>query len=412
MDIGHMIMYTTCYFGLFTAILFFLTFFEDKKNLKNPKSTRLPSITVAIPALNEEKTVSATIKSLLALDYPKKKVEIMVIDDGSTDNTYKIAKTFEKFGVKVFKKKNTGKGDTLNYALKRAKGELFAALDADSFVDSDCLMKMVGYFKNNKVMAVTPSLKIHEPKGILQRIQHIEFLLGIYLRKVFALMGSIHVTPGPFTVYRKEFFDKHGGYDDDNLTEDIEVALRIQSHQYIIENSIDASVRTVGPHKFAPLRVQRERWYVGFMNNVGNYKHLFSKKYGNLGMFILPAAFVSVGLLIVLLFYTLFKTGESIYTRAINLYAINFDIWPLLKFKFDAFFFNLEPLVLISMLSLMTGIVVISIAKKYSEEKEGIKLSYVFFLFIYSLIFAYWWVIAGVSKVRGKKIKWGVKHLR
>ena len=83
-----------------------------------------------------------------------------------------------------------------------------------------------------------------------------------------------------------------------------------------------------------------------------------------------------------------------------------------LKLKFDMFFFNLEPLVLISMFSLIVGIIVISIAKRYSKEKTGIKLSYVFFLFIYSLIFAYWWVVSGISKVRGKSIKWGVKQLR
>jgi len=256
-------------------------------------------------------------------------------------------------------------------------------------------------------MAVTPSLKVYSPKGFLQRIQYVEYLLGIYLRKVFALMGSIHVTPGPFTVYRKEFFDKYGGYDADNLTEDIEVALRIQSNNFIIENSIDASVRTVSPNKFGALKVQRKRWYVGFINNVIDYKHLFSKKYGNLGLFILPAAFLSVGLLVSLLVYTLFKMGESTYKDIVNLIAINFDIWPLLKFNWDWFFFNLEPLVLISMFSLAVGILVIYIAKRYSNEKDGIKLSYVFFLAAYSLIFAYWSLISGISKVRKQKITWG-----
>ncbi len=95
-----------------------------------------------------------------------------------------------------------------------------------------------------------------------------------------------------------------------------------------------------------------------------------------------------------------------------NLIAINFDIWPLLKFDFDAFFIKLDPLFWLSFISLGTGIAVIYIAKKYSNEESGIKLSYVWFLFLYWLLFAYWWLVAGFYKMTKRKIIWGRKVIQ
>ncbi len=409
MEPGYLILYASCYFGLFTAILFFFAFFENKERLKNPTLRRYPTVTIAIPAYNEEKTVAATIESVLKLDYPKDRLQIMVIDDGSTDSTYSIIRRYVKQGVKAFHKENSGKGSTLNFALSRATGEFFTCLDADSFVDPDCLVKMLGYFEDKQVAAVTPSLKVWRPKGVLQRIQSVEYLLGVYLRKVFSYFGSIHVTPGPFTVYRRSFFEQYGYYDANNLTEDIEIALRIQSNHLEIENSIDACVWTVGPSTFSALLKQRKRWYLGFLNNVLDYKHLFSPTYGNLGLFILPGAFLSVAMVILLSFYVLWKTIDQWHQSILNLIAINFDIRPLLRLDFDMFFLNLDALFWISILSLGTGILVIHLAKKHSKEEGSIKFSYVWFLFAYWLIFAYWWLVAGYCKVTNRRIIWGKK---
>lgn len=411
LTIGEVIMYVTSYFGLYTSILFFLAFFENQSKLKSKESSYEPIITVAVPAYNEERTLKKTVESILALDYPKEKLQVIIIDDGSKDDTLKIARRFERLGVKVITKQNTGKGDSLNVALKAAKGELFTCLDADSFVNADCLKKMVSYFDDKRVMAVTPSLKVYQPRGLLRRIQSIEYLLGVYLRKVFAYFDAIHVTPGPFTVYRKSFFDKYGGYDADNLTEDIEIALRIQSKGYRIENAIDACVWTTAPQKWAPLSIQRKRWYVGFMENVITYKHLFSPKYKDLGLFILPGSFISVALAIILLVYIVSLMLTDWYKGILNLMAINFDLKSLLHWNFDWFFVNVDPLVIIGSFALCTGIVVIWLAKHFSHERSQIKLSYVFFLFIYWMIFAYWWIVAVATLARGKKITWERRSL-
>lgn len=411
MQFGDILIYTVAYFGLFTAIFFLLTIYENKHKLRVPKISKYYKVSIMVPAYNEEKTIKKTIKSLLNLDYPKDKLEILVIDDGSTDNTYKIAKQFEGKNLKVYTKKNEGKGATLNFGLKRCSGELVGGLDADSFVTRNALKHIIGYFDDKDVMAVTPSLKIYRPKKILQKIQMIEYLIGIFLRKVFAFLGSIHVTPGPFSIYRKVFFDEHGGYDENNITEDIEIAFRIQSKKYIIENSETASVYTVSPSSFKGLLRQRIRWYVGGVQNAINYRHLFGTKHGNLGLFILPGSFISVFLVVVSMFYFLYKFIETTSRNLINYYQIKFDLLTLLDFKFDSFYLNISTVMLLSILSLIASIVIIYTAKKMSKENTKIKKSYIFYLIFYWVLFGFWWLISLIYKLFGKRIEWRRKNI-
>jgi len=410
MVFGEVLMYIITFFGLFTAIFFFITLLENHKDIKSPKATRFPKITIAVPAYNEEATVAGTLKSLLALNYPKNKLEIYVINDGSSDNTLKEAKKFEKYGIKVIDKPNSGKADSLNQVIKQCSGEFFGALDADSFAHPDSVKKLVAHFSNPNIMAVTPSMMVFEPKNWLQKIQYIEYLMGVYLRKIFAFLGSIHVTPGPLSLYRVSFFKKYGGYALNNRTEDIEMALRIQKKGYQIENAIDAYVFTVSPNKFAILTSQRERWYSGFLQNVLAYKSLFSHKHGNLGLFILPASFLSIILVILAAIYTLWKLGVNSWRNYTHLRAVNFEFWRMFDFKFDLFYWNVSTITFLSIITLIMGIFIICLAKHLAKRKESIAWSYVLFMIFYWILFAYWWVISIWACIRKKKIKWGIQY--
>ncbi|MEM4398076.1 MAG: glycosyltransferase [Candidatus Woesearchaeota archaeon] len=425
MDFGIILIYVMSYFGLFTGIYFLLTLFENKNKIKKnlPFNFNFPSVSIIVPAFNEEKTIAKTLKSLLNLNYPKDKLQIIVVDDGSTDKTYKIAfeikKRYKAKNLEIYKKENGGKGTALNYGLKKAKGYFVGALDADSFVDKNALLNILPYFyikdykhkliENKKVMAVTPSLKVYEPKSILQRIQMIEYMIGIFLRKVFSFLGSIHVTPGPFTIYRKEFFEKYGYYDENNITEDIEIALRIQKNNFEIENSINAYVYTVAPYNFKPLLNQRLRWYLGFIENVLNYKELFSPKQGNLGLIVLPSAFISVFLLIVMFFYTLYKFFETTIKNLINYYNINFDLLKIFKINTDLFYINLNGYILISFITLIISLVILIISSKISKENINIKRNYLLYILFYWMLFSIWWLYAIFAKIFGKNITWGKK---
>ena len=405
------LIYVGSYFGLFSAIFFLITLFENRKRLSKT-AKKFPSATIIIPAYNEEKTVAATIKSVLALDYPKDKLKILVIDDGSTDNTLSIARQFENSRLSVFTKKNEGKGATLNFGISKCSTELIAPLDADSFVEKDALKKMVGYFEDGEVMAVTPALKVYvkDKMNILQKIQAMEYLLGVFLRKVFGFIGAIHVTPGPLSIYRKTFFDRHGGYDEHNAAEDMEIAMRIQSLNYKIENAVDAEVRTVVPSGFIPLFKQRIRWFSGFIETMWKYKCLFGPKYGDLGIFSLPAAILSTVLLITLTFYMLSSLLSNTVRSVFNLQAINFDVLPLIKaIKFSSFYINFEPIMLFSVLGLCVAIIIINVAKLISKEKQGIKTSYIYYIMFYWPLMAFWWLAAVFMLLTKRKVGWKTK---
>src|SRR3989344_3245154 len=266
MDVYLILVYTLSYIGLLATSFYIINLLTYYKTKKKPSPSIKKTVTIIIPAYNEEKSIASTINSAVSLNYSKENLEIIVIDDGSKDKTYEIAREFisdKNQKVRVFTKPNGGKGSALNLGIKKAGGEIIITMDADTIVHPNSLKKMIGYFTEDDVMSVAPAMGVFEPKNIWRRIQQIEYYMGVFLRKSFASMNAIHITTGAFSAYRKIFFEKHGGFDEKNITEDLEVALRIQSHGYILENAEEAAVYTIGPGTFRSLMVQRRRWYTG-----------------------------------------------------------------------------------------------------------------------------------------------------
>jgi cellulose synthase/poly-beta-1,6-N-acetylglucosamine synthase-like glycosyltransferase len=412
MDFGDIIIYAIIYFSLYSSIIFLMNFFENKDRLKNPPVKKFFKVSIIVPAHNEEKTLTKTVNSLLNLDYPKDKLEIIVIDDGSTDGTLKLARGFIPDGVRVFTKQNTGKGSSMNFGLARATGEVVGALDADSFVLPTALKRMIGYFENPRVMAVTPSIKIWGAKNLKQRLQFIEFLSSAYIRKVFSYFGAIPITPGPFTLYRKAFFDKYGGYDTSTLTEDIEISLRIESKKkYLIENAMDVSVYTTAVPKFNKLLLQRLRWYRGFIDNLFRYRRMFGTKYGNMGVFVLPLSILVVLASLFVTFYAIYLFIKNIIFSLKTLRLSGYDFSSWFEFDFEPFFISITPKVMFTVLLLALGILLIYLATKYSEEQQKVEPSYVVFFFLYIFFFSFWWTMAILYKITGKKIAWGKQKL-
>ncbi len=412
MELEKLLIYIAIYIGLFSSVFLLFTFIEKKNRLKNPEVKRFAKVTVAVSMYNAGGHLDKTMESLLALDWPKDKLEVIVIDDGSKDDSYELAKKYLKDPrVTLLQQQNMGKAVAVNRALKRSTGEFFGVLDVDAFVEKDCLKKMMGYFENEDVMAVTPSLKIYGDTKWLQRIQRIEYLIGVYLRKVFSYLGAIHVTPGCFSIYRKSLFQKTGQYDERNLTEDIEVALRIQSKDYIIENSINANVYTTAHKNMKSLYQQRARWYKGFIDNVISYRRLFRTRFGNLGIFILPMAFVSIIMAIALSMYAITKLSLRLLNDYNVLRSTGFDLTQYFKINFDFFYINQNSIFILGITSLLLTLFSLYLVKKHSEEKKPVLLSFIIFLLTYIYLYAFWWISAIYYRVSGKKIKWGNKYL-
>ena len=402
---GDAIVYVTVFFGILTS-LFFLFIYIENEPKRAPKLKKMEKVCIVIPCFNEERTVAKTIESLLALDYPKTKLEIMVVDDGSTDNTYTIAAAYRDRGVKVFRKKNGGKFTALNFAIVCTDAVYLGALDADSIVDTHALKRMLSYFYNERIVAVTPSMKVYDPSNWLQKVQFIEYMLGIFLRKVFSFIGSIHVTPGPFSIYRREFFIKHGLYRHAHNTEDIEVALRIQTLNYEIENCADAYVYTVGPKSWRGLWNQRVRWYSGFIRNIEDYRHLISPRHGVLGAVVIPSAFISILLVFGGVIYFAMSTITQLTNQYVYLRAGGYDFFSGWNWSFDTFFINVNSIAALGAIAFIVSAIIILTAKREAKENNSIIIPYVWFILTYWALYAVWWAAAIWARLRKEKVSW------
>jgi len=411
MNLETIFIYFLVFFSLFNLSLIFIALMEKPFKKKPYKLNKnLPSITIIVPAYNEEKNISKTLRSLLKLRYPKEKLKIIVVDDGSQDKTYEKAKKFEKYGVKVYKKTNEGKATAINYGIKKTKTEFIATLDADSFPERDCLLKMLPYFEDKKVMAVTPAMVVYEPKNFIERLQHAEYLFGVFLRKIFANINSIHVCPGPLSIYRRKFFEKHGLFDEKNLTEDMEMAMRIQKYGYKIETAIDSKVSTISPRNFKGLLRQRLRWYTGYINNCIKHKQLFKIPQYEFLSLILIFAYVSIFVNFGYLCYISIKNYQLIRDNLRVLTLTGFDVLDLKnlnKVEILEFIFNYfsNPLVLLGLFGLSVTLLIFLIVKKETKERK-VFLNVLIFIFFYVLFYSLFWFFVFIKYLTKQKVKW------
>ena len=300
-DIHSIISYTISFFAIYAQIFLLVTFFENRKHIiKHGKESLelsyYPTVTITVPFFNEEKTITGTIESLLALDYPRDRLSIFLIDDGSLDDTWSVVQKFASNPqIKLYKKENGGKHTAMNLGLSMSTAELFGCLDSDSYVHPQALKRIVNIFNNDpKTMSVAPAIRVNNPRNMLQKAQKIEYDMGIYIKKMIGFLGGINVTPGPFSIFRKKVFDELGPYVKAHNTEDQEIALRMQENGYKIDHCPDAYIFTNAPATVAKLYRQRIRWTYGSLKNIFDYRRLlFKKEYGTIGIFTLPSNLVS-----------------------------------------------------------------------------------------------------------------------
>ena len=409
-----LILYFSLFVSLFFEVFILITYFETREELKFEEEhlkreiTHFPSVTIIVPSFNEEKTVTATINSLLNLDYPKDKLSLLLIDDGSTDTTFQVMNYFKDHPqIQIFRKENEGsKFAALNFGLEKTKTDLVGCLDADSFVAPNALKLMVPFFADSEIMAVTPSIKIHEPKNILQYIQKMEYIWGVLFRRMLSSMGAMYVTPGPFSIFRSKVFQELGGYRHAHHTEDMEMALRMQKNGYKIVDSVGAHVFTVAPDKLKDLYKQRVRWSYGFLNNALDYRDMyFNKKYGHVGMFILPIATLSI-------FSTLYAAGSFLWalgltiTRSISKYqAVGFSMHAP-KLSFNWFFFDTNVILLVALCAILINLTLLILSNRMAREKKIIGKELFYYMTIYMFIVPFWLARATYNTAFSKKSSW------
>ena len=282
------------------------TEFTDKQK----PNTQWPSVSIIVPAHNEEKVIEQCIKALLEIDYPKK--EIIIVDDGSTDKTFERATRYEQKGVKVFQRSNAGgKSVALNTGILFAQGEIIVTCDADSLIDRNAIRKIAIRFEDPMVNAVAGNVKVLNKNNLLTKCQALEYIvdLNIY-RRVFDAFGAVPVVPGPLAAFRKSALAEVGFYDRDTLTEDFDITIKILKTGKIVQALSEAFVYTEAPASWKDFYGQRLRWNRGTFQTLLKHADVFSNsRYGYvynltfpyvlLSMLFIPlASIVSIALII------------------------------------------------------------------------------------------------------------------
>jgi len=375
------------FIAFYFLFLFLLIYAKNRKNFFSiPKITKNYSLSIVIPCYNEEKNIGETIEAVLNSDYKGLK-KIIVVDDCSTDNSYEVIKKYAKKYKKVMAlrtPKNTGKASgSKNYGAKFADTVLIGFVDADSYPQKDAIRKMMGFFDDKNIVSVTSSIFVKKRKRFIEKLQSIEYRIIAFTRKLLGFVGAIYVTPGPLAIYRKKVFDDIGRFDENNLTEDIEITWRFLSKGYKIEMSVPSKAYTVAPNRFKTWYLQRVRWNIGGIQTINKYRRTFARK-GILGSFVLPFFILSwvlgilgIGILIyrgfrrITIHYLITKYSIGAQTAVLTLREINLTPSVLLFFG-----------VSILLLSLLFTILALS----YSKEKEFKKVG-IFNILIYSFIY-------------------------
>jgi cellulose synthase/poly-beta-1,6-N-acetylglucosamine synthase-like glycosyltransferase len=375
------------------------------RDIQIDPNRQYPTVTILVPVWNEEKTVEKTVLSLLDLEYPKDKLNITIVDDGSTDNTWQFIQKFkDNPQITLHQKENGGKYTALNYGIEHSTSEFIGCLDADSFVDSKALLHIIPYFDDAKIAAVTPSMKIQNPDSILGLMQNAEYNMGIFTRKVFSLLDAQYVTPGPFSIFRKTVFKDVGLYRHAHNTEDLEMALRLQEKHYRITNADKAIVYTMGPRTLYKLYKQRVRWTGGFIQNALDYKKMIlNPKYGNLGLLILPISMYAIVCSLLILCTSLYRTLRSL----INFYEqYRLVGWTPGTINFEWISYQLKTPLIVG--TVMVSLVIFAIW--YGKHLAGVKdkkvIDVAYFLLLYSLISPLWLITSVYNTIRKRDAAW------
>jgi len=227
-----------------------------------------PPVTLIVPAYNEGSVIQPAVRSLLDLDYPS--YEILVIDDGSSDDTYAKAAELEgRYGgvtIRVVSKSNAGKANALNTGIALARSSFVLCMDGDSRLHRGTLRAAMRHFSDPRVGAVAGNVKVVNRNNLWTRLQALEYIEGLNMaRRAQGFLHVVNIIPGPIGVFRREVLTSVGGYDTDTYAEDADLTLKILTTGWHIVYEERAIAYTEAPEKLLDLIKQRYRWTRGIL---------------------------------------------------------------------------------------------------------------------------------------------------
>lgn len=370
-------------------ILLWFSFMQQLEYLRQREDTGYrPLVTVIVPAYNEERVLQPALESLLRQDYPY--FEVIVIDDGSLDQTYLVAQEFVgdygKASIRALRQPNRGKAAALNMGISVAKGELVLCMDADSNLVPGAISAMVQHFSDRTVAAVAGNVKVRNRKNLWTKLQALEYIEGLNMvRQAQSFFRSVNIIPGPIGMFRRDILLRVGGYESDTFAEDADLTLKLVSFGYGIRYEPRAISMTEAPEELLDLIKQRYRWTRGILQSMKKRPEVLLQPWKSVTTFFI-------------LWYMMF---ETVLWPAMNIFANVFLIGMNLAY-------GMVGLLVFWFLQL-TILDVVAAIHCIAVEEEDLKLApyAIIYRVIFILIIDVCKVLATVEEVLGFKMTWG-----
>jgi len=284
-----------------------------------------PGISIIVPGYNEDVVIARTIEELDRLDYPE--FEVIVIDDGSSDQTYAHAlkAAQNRSRVRVFTKKNGGKASALNFGITQARYDYLFCMDADSHVIPTALREGIRHFIDPDIAAVAGSVLVLNQRNSVTRFQTLEYLTGLnFYKSAQSFFGLVGIIPGPSGLFRKKDVLDIGGYQSDTFAEDCDLTLRILMNGRRVVYEPQMEVRTEVPESMQTLVKQRYRWNRGIFQATRKHWIRMIQFRKDPGTAFLIFYFLTESLLLPTLniFVALLTLIYQIYTRDLSLFSM------------------------------------------------------------------------------------------
>ena len=279
--------YLIIIFGSFNlirlAILMVGVDIHDARSSRVFKKTRVyrPWITVIVPAYNEELVIKRCLASLESNSYSK--LEVIVINDGSKDDTAKRVTAYQRktrgvFNLHLLNQINAGKAAAINNGVSHAKGSLIMVLDADSILAPDAITEVTRYFMNKKILLAAANVKVIDDGRVLSTLQRYEYLISYRSKKALNTYNMEYIVGGVGSTFRKHIFKRVRGYDTDTMTEDIDFTLKVLqlgNRDKVVSYMPTVRAYTEGVLTLNDLIKQRYRWKYGRMQTFLKNRNMF-----------------------------------------------------------------------------------------------------------------------------------------
>ncbi len=305
--------------------------------------TPLRSVSIIVPAFNEEVGIDACLRSLLACDYPQ--FEVIVVDDGSTDDTARVVAELDLPGVRLISQTNAGKPAALNTGIAAARHDVLVLVDGDTVFETGSLRELVLPLLDPAVGAVSGNTKVGNRRGLIGRWQHVEYVIGFNLdRRMFDLLRCMPTVPGAIGAFRRTALADVGSVSDDTLAEDTDLTMAICRAGWRVVYAQDARAWTEAPATLSQLWRQRYRWCYGTLQAMWKHRGAVVQRgaAGHLGRRGLPYLLMFQVLLPLLAPVIDLAALFSLFTRDIGLIAVTWLGFLALQFIAAAYAFLLD----------------------------------------------------------------------